>query len=167
MYQPHPSDPDPDGWAAGDLDPWETGDPEDDLELGTPVYEGTGLSVRALTAEELDRFLAAHAGQPAQLLGAGWEALQLPARPTGGPLRGSPDPLGLARSAGSRPCPPGRAWPRAAGTADPAAPPSRPTGSGVPPSWPPGPARPAGGPPPSSPPPRSPPSCCRWLAWTG
>src|SRR6266545_2066252 len=68
----------------------------DDLELGTPVYEGTGLSVRALTAEEADRFLAAHAGQPAQPLGSGWDALQPSAQPTGGPPWGSPDPSGAA-----------------------------------------------------------------------
>jgi hypothetical protein len=94
MHQPQPFDSDPDD-QAGDLDPWSADDPEE-LELGTPVYEGTGLSVRALTAEELDRFLQAHAGQPAQLLGSGWDALQPSARPTGGPRRGSPDPLGLA-----------------------------------------------------------------------
>jgi hypothetical protein len=44
-------------------------DEEDLEELGTPVYEGSGLSVRALTAEELQRFLDAHHGQPAQ---PGW-----------------------------------------------------------------------------------------------
>ena len=56
-------------------------DDEDDQnleELGTPVYQGTGLSVRALTAEELQRFLDAHADQPAQLLGSGWAALDAP-----------------------------------------------------------------------------------------
>jgi Nuclease-related domain len=101
MDQPQPfdRDPDPDDQAAGDLDPWSADDLEDDpeeLELGTPVYEGTGLSVRALTAEELDRFLAAHAGQPARLLGSGWEALQPPTQPTGAPPWGSPDPFGPA-----------------------------------------------------------------------
>jgi hypothetical protein len=45
-------------------------DEEDLEELGTPVYEGSGLSVRALTAEELQRFLDAHQGQPA----SGWAA---------------------------------------------------------------------------------------------
>jgi len=56
---------------------------EDDLEeLGTPFYQGTGLSVRALTAEELQQFLDAHTDQPAQLLGSGWAALDRP-----GPLR--------------------------------------------------------------------------------
>jgi hypothetical protein len=59
-----------------DPDPYE--EDEDDLdELGTPVYQGTGLSVRALTAEELKRFLDAHADQPAELLG-GWTALDSP-----------------------------------------------------------------------------------------
>src|SRR6266508_1185994 len=57
---------------------------EEDLEeLGTPVYQGTGLSVRALTAEELQRFLEAHQGQPAELLGSGWTALDLPRDPLG------------------------------------------------------------------------------------
>jgi hypothetical protein len=56
--------PDPDGHE----------DEEDLEELGTPVYQGTGLSVRALTAEELQWFLDAHADQPAQLLGSGWAA---------------------------------------------------------------------------------------------
>jgi hypothetical protein len=38
-------------------------DEDEDLEeLGTPVYQGTGLSVRALTAEQLQRFLDAHQG---------------------------------------------------------------------------------------------------------
>jgi len=59
---------------------------EEDLEaLGTPVYEGSGLSVRALTAEELQRFLDAHADQPAQRLGSGWGALDLLGRTLGGP----------------------------------------------------------------------------------
>jgi hypothetical protein len=59
---------------------------EDDLEaLGTPVYEGSGLSVRALTAEELQRFLDAHADQPAQHLGRGRGALDPPGRTLGVP----------------------------------------------------------------------------------
>jgi len=96
---PHPPDPGPDGQAADHLERWNTDDLQDDpeeLELGTPVYQGTGLSVRALTAEELDRFLAAHAGQPGQLLGAGWQALQPTAQPTPAPLWGSPNPPGPA-----------------------------------------------------------------------
>jgi hypothetical protein len=64
-----------------DPNPYE--DEEDLEELGTPVYQGSGLSVRALTADELQRFLAAHAGQPAQLLGSGWATLD----PSGHPLR--------------------------------------------------------------------------------
>jgi hypothetical protein len=66
-------------------------DPDDyedvaDLEgVGTPVYHGTGLSVRALTAEELQRFLDAHHGQPARLLGSGWTTLDPPGHPLGGP----------------------------------------------------------------------------------
>jgi hypothetical protein len=56
-------------------------DEEDLEELGTPVYQGTGLSVRALTAEELQRFLDAHHDQPAQLLGSGWAAPDPPGEP--------------------------------------------------------------------------------------
>jgi hypothetical protein len=36
-----------------DPDPYDDEDEEDLEELGTPVYQGSGLSVRALTAEEL------------------------------------------------------------------------------------------------------------------
>jgi hypothetical protein len=64
-----------------DPDPYEDEDEEDLEELVTPVYQGTGLSVRALTAEELQRFLDAHQGQPAQLLGSGWAALDPPEHP--------------------------------------------------------------------------------------
>src|SRR5512132_4234928 len=67
-----------------DPDPYE--EDEDDLEeLGTAVYQGSGLSVRALTAEELQRFLDAHADQPAELLGSGWAALDPPGHPLGVP----------------------------------------------------------------------------------
>jgi Nuclease-related domain len=72
-----------------DPDPYE--DQEDLDELGSPIYQGTGLSVRALTAEELDRFLDAHAGQPTQLLGSGWAALHSPRSPLGVPR--TPPPL--------------------------------------------------------------------------
>jgi len=69
---------------------------EDDLgELGTPFYQGSGLSVRALTAEELQRFLDAHADQPAQLLGSGWAALDRPGHPLKVPRTppgGEPEP---------------------------------------------------------------------------
>jgi Nuclease-related domain len=71
----------------------------DDLEqLGQPIYQGDGLQVRGLSEEELARFLAAHAGQPAQLLGSGWNHLEPaptpPSSPAGslavaGPARGS------------------------------------------------------------------------------
>jgi hypothetical protein len=64
---------------------YDQGKDEDLEELGTPVYQGTGLSVRALTAEELQRFLDAHHGQPAELLGSGWAALDPPGHPLGGP----------------------------------------------------------------------------------
>jgi hypothetical protein len=72
-------------------------DDEDlDQELGTPVYQGTGLSVRALTAEELDRFLDAHADQPARPVSSGWTALD-PAPALGVPLPPSAgDPAGRA-----------------------------------------------------------------------
>jgi hypothetical protein len=76
--------PDPDDFHDEDLDRYD--DDEEDLEeLGTPVYQGSGLSVRALTAEELQRFLDAHQGQPAQLLGSGWAALDPPGHSLGGP----------------------------------------------------------------------------------
>jgi nuclease-like protein len=68
-----------------DLDRFDDGEDENLEELGTPVYQGTGLSVRALTAEELQRFLDAHHGQPAQLLGSGWAALDPPGHSLGGP----------------------------------------------------------------------------------
>jgi hypothetical protein len=77
--------PDPDDVHDEDLDRYDDGDEEDPEELGTPVYQGSGLSVRALTAEELQRFLDAHHGQPAQLLGSGWTALDPPGHPLGGP----------------------------------------------------------------------------------
>jgi Nuclease-related domain len=95
MSQPHPFDPDPDQWGGQNLGPL-AGDGEE-RELGTPIYEGTGLSVRALSAEELERFLQAHAGRPARLLGGGWgAAAAAAAQPTRAPLWGSPDPTGRA-----------------------------------------------------------------------
>jgi hypothetical protein len=76
---------DPDDFHE-DLDRYhDEDDDEEDLEgLGTPVYQGSGLSVRALTAEELQRVLDAHADQPAQLLGSGWATLDPSAHPLGG-----------------------------------------------------------------------------------
>src|SRR5215218_7026086 len=74
----------PDDFHDQDLDPY--GGDNDDLEaLGTPVYQGTGLSVRALTAEELQRFLDAHHDQPARLLGSDWAGLDPPGHPPGDP----------------------------------------------------------------------------------
>jgi hypothetical protein len=70
-------------------DPDDDQDEEDLEELGTSVYQGSGLSVRALTAEELQRFLDGHQDQPAQLLGSGWAALD----PPGHPLRAPRTPL--------------------------------------------------------------------------
>jgi Nuclease-related domain len=61
------------------------GDEDDSDTFGTPVYQGSGLSVRALTAEELQRFLAAHADRPAELLGSGWAALDPSRHPCGDP----------------------------------------------------------------------------------
>jgi Nuclease-related domain len=72
---------DPDGFHDQDLDR----DDDQDDEYARPVYQGTGLTVRALTAEELQRFLDAHAGQPARLVGSGWAALDPPGDPLGGP----------------------------------------------------------------------------------
>jgi Nuclease-related domain len=56
-------------------------DEENLEELGTPFYQGSGLTVRALSAEELQHFLDAHADQPAELLGSGWAALNRPGHP--------------------------------------------------------------------------------------
>jgi hypothetical protein len=68
----HP-DPDPDPDPDKD---------EDDLEaLGTPFYQGNGLTVRALSAEELQQFLDAHTDQPAEVLGSGWAAPDRPGHP--------------------------------------------------------------------------------------
>ena len=74
----------PDDFHDQDLDPY-GGDNDDLEELGTPVYQGTGLSVRALTAEELQRFLDAHDDQPAELLGRGWATLDPSGQPLGAP----------------------------------------------------------------------------------
>jgi Nuclease-related domain len=68
-----------------DPDPDDYEDEEDLEELGSPVYQGSGLSVRALTAEELQRFLDAHARQPAELLGSGWSTLDPPGHPLEAP----------------------------------------------------------------------------------
>jgi hypothetical protein len=76
---------DPDDFHDEDHDRHHDDKDEDLEELGTPVYQGTGLSVRALTAEELQRFLDAHHDQPARRLGSGWTALNPPAHPYGGP----------------------------------------------------------------------------------
>jgi Nuclease-related domain len=75
----------PDDFHDEDLDRRNDNDEEDLEELGTPLYQGTGLSVRALTAEELQRFLDAHPDQPAQLLGSSWTALDQPGHPLGVP----------------------------------------------------------------------------------
>jgi hypothetical protein len=66
--------PDPDGFHDQGLNRYD----EDD-EFGRPLYQGSGLTVRELTAEELQGFLDAHHGQPAQLLGSGWAGLDPPA----------------------------------------------------------------------------------------
>jgi hypothetical protein len=66
---------------------------DDDLEeLGTSVYRGGGLSVRGLTAEELQRFLDAHPGQSTRRLGSGWAALD-PAGHSVGDRRTGPVPM--------------------------------------------------------------------------
>jgi hypothetical protein len=74
----------PDDFHDQDLDPY-GGDNDDLEELGMPVYQGSSLSVRALTAEELQRFLDAHQGQPAELLGSGWATLDPSGQPLGAP----------------------------------------------------------------------------------
>ena len=109
---------------------------EDDLEeLGAPFYQGNGLSVRALTAEELQQFLDAHADQPPSC----WAAAG-PHWIDQATLAGSPEPLREPSlhhpnpSRCSQPSKPPAAW------ATPAAPPSPNTGAAAPPSWPPGPA---------------------------
>src|SRR5215218_10208096 len=67
--------PDPDGFHDQGLDRY---DGEED-EFGRPVYQGSGLTVRELNAEQLQGFLDAHASRPARLLGGGWAALDPPA----------------------------------------------------------------------------------------
>jgi hypothetical protein len=75
-------------------------DKDKDLEeLGALVYAGSGLSVRALTAEQLQRFLESHTGQPTQPLGSGWAALDPAGHPPGVPW---PSP----EAAPARPGPP-------------------------------------------------------------
>ena len=69
--------PDPDGFHDQGLNRYD----EDD-EFGRPVYQGSGLTVRALNAEQLQGFLDAHASRPARRLGSGWAALD-PAAPRG------------------------------------------------------------------------------------
>jgi hypothetical protein len=76
--------PDPDDLHDADLDRHN----DQDDQFRRPVYQGTGLTVRELNAEELQRFLDAHHGQPPKLLGSGWTALDPPAQP----LRGSRTP---------------------------------------------------------------------------
>ena len=66
-------------------DPDDFHDQDLDDDLGRPVYQGSGLTVRELDAEQLQRFLDAHAGQPARLLGSGWTSLDPPEHPFGGP----------------------------------------------------------------------------------
>jgi hypothetical protein len=74
-------------------------DPDDldhqdlDDDLGRPIYQGDGLSVRELSAEELQRFLDAHTGQPAQRLGSGWATLNPSGNPEGVPRT---PPAGIA-----------------------------------------------------------------------
>jgi hypothetical protein len=88
MRQPQ----DPDDYDE-DLDRYD----DEDEQFGRPVYQGTGLTVRELNAEELQRFLDANVGQPAQLLGSGWAALD----PRGHPSR-VPGPPGLDRGGAGR-----------------------------------------------------------------
>ncbi len=88
--------PDPDDFHDQDVD-YEDVDYEDvDDQLGRPVYQGSGLTVRELDAEELQRFLDAHQGQPARLVGSGWTALDPLAAQAGLPRAGL---VGLAVAA--------------------------------------------------------------------
>jgi len=88
MHQPIPYQPE------DDFDDFE---PDDGEEFGTVVYEGTGLTVRALTAEQLARFLDAHAEEPARRLGNGLDQLPPPPPPPPPPPVGdSPDSFGPA-----------------------------------------------------------------------
>src|SRR5215218_2141293 len=48
---------------------------------GHALLQGNGLSVRALTAEELQQFLDAHADQPTEPLDSGWAAPDRPGHP--------------------------------------------------------------------------------------
>src|SRR4029450_9595962 len=84
MHQPNRHD--PEGLEPDDLD--------SDGAFGTPVYEGTGLTVRALTREQLAGFLDAHAEEPARLLGAGWGRRRAPPAPP--PPRPRPAPAAAA-----------------------------------------------------------------------
>jgi nuclease-like protein len=68
-----------------DPDPDDDEDQDNPEEFDTPVYQGTGLSVRALTAEELQRFLDSQADQLAELLGSGWATLDSPGDAARGP----------------------------------------------------------------------------------
>jgi hypothetical protein len=130
----------PDDFHDEDLYRLYDDDKEDPEELGTPVYQGSGLSVRALTADELQRFLDAHAGQPAQLLGSGWPGLDPPQHPLGGSWTSPQAGLEpLARQRRPQPGRPPAAW------AAPAARPWPPPAAGVPRSWPPGPVAWPGG----------------------
>jgi hypothetical protein len=89
MRQPQ----DPDDYDE-DLDRYD----DEDEQFGRPVYQGTGLTVRELNAEELQRFLDANVGQPAQLLGSGWAALD----PLEHPLEGPRTPPGPDRGGAGR-----------------------------------------------------------------
>ena len=117
MRQPQ----DPDDYDE-DLDRYD----DEDEQFGRPVYQGTGLTVRELNAEELQRFLDANVGQPAQLLGSGWAALD----PRGHPLEGPRTPRPRPRRCRPR-------SPVASGA--PAARPWSSTAAGARWSWPPGP----------------------------
>jgi hypothetical protein len=105
------------------------------LEASQPFNQGNGLSVRALTAEELQQFLDAHADQSAEVLGSGWAALDRP----GHPLKVPRTPPG-AEPAPPEPQPVLPAQQATGSRATPAAPPAPSTGAAAPPSWPPGPS---------------------------
>jgi hypothetical protein len=100
MRQHHdPNDHQPQDLDGEDLDDDLDCDDDEDDEFGRPVYRGSGLTVRELSAAELQRFLDAHQGQPARLVGSGWAALDPLGHPRGvartppGAERESPEPV--------------------------------------------------------------------------
>jgi hypothetical protein len=106
----HPT-PDPEWYEDEDLE-----------ELGAPVYAGSGLSVRALTTEELQRFLDAHTGQPTRPLGSGWGVLDPAGHPAGVP-GAAPEPAPALPAVGTGQADRRQPWPLGPGPVSAAPPP--------------------------------------------